>query len=235
IAGQFARSLILPAPLTPAITFVRSHHQHRRQRRSRPTSWTAIGPRRIPWGQRLDHLTVTGARLAERELPSTAARRSRRARSAAIRQHPLSNMNAGPCVPKRSFIVPMSVGPRNPPTFAILGTSATPAAAAEPVRKRVGVDQNGPYAAQCPIGTSASDKSPNLRPGRKAQPRKPAPMIANGIATCKGRSSVRSECVLFNSIKMIVIALIRAKMTPTPKLLLPVSDLMTSGDQNEYP
>jgi len=85
------------------------------------------------------------------------------------------------------------------------------------------------------MGISASDKTANLGSGRGAQPKNPTPIINNEMATCTGRSSVRSECVLFSGIKVIVNALIAARITPTPRSLLRVSDLITSGDQNEYP
>ncbi|PYJ70182.1 MAG: hypothetical protein DME76_06495 [Verrucomicrobia bacterium] len=60
-------------------------------------------------------------------------------------------------------------------------------------------------------------------------------MTNNGMAVCKGRSSVRSECALFNSMNAIVTTLIAPKMSPTPRSLLFVTDLITSGAQNEYP
>jgi hypothetical protein len=47
-------------------------------------------------------------------------------------------------VPVRVFNTPMSAGPANPPTFAIIVTRAIPAAAAGPVKNWVGIDQNGP-------------------------------------------------------------------------------------------
>ena len=101
------------------------------------------------------------------------------------------------------------------------------------MRKRVGIEKNGPYAEQCPIGTSASDKTANLGSERRAQPKNPALVISNGPATCKGRSPVRSEWALFSTMEAIVTALMAPRMHPTPRSLLLVSDLMTSGAQNE--
>src|SRR5215831_11954667 len=127
----------------------------------------------------------------------------------------------------------MSVGPKKPPRFAILTTNAIPAAAGAPARKRVGVDQNGPYAAQCPIGTSARENTAKIGCCKRAQPKNPAPETNNGIAMCRGRSSLRSEWALLNSIKTMVKALIAPRMRPTLKSLLLVRDFMTSGAQNE--
>src|SRR5206468_480596 len=162
------------------------------------------------------------------------ASRSRRASSAATIAHIASSMNADASEPVRSFNAPMSAGPTNPPTLAIVTTNAMPAAAGAPLRNRVGIDQNGPYAAQCPTGTSVNEKSANNGSRKKAQPKNPAPMTSNGTATCNGRSSVRSEWALFNTMQMIVAALIAPKIRPTSRSLLAVSDLMISGAQNEY-
>src|SRR5262249_54669523 len=144
-------------------------------------------------------------------------------------------MNAGPGVPARSSIAPMIVGPRKPPTLAIVTTNAIPAAAEAPLRNRAGMDQNGPYAAQWPTGTSASDKIASTGLESRAQPKKPAPVMNNGTATCKGRSSVRSECALLSNMHVIVNALNTPRIIPTTRSLLLVSDLITSGAQNEYP
>jgi hypothetical protein len=53
-------------------------------------------------------------------------------RSAAAIAHPPGNINAGACVPNRSFIAPMIVGPTRLPIFAIVTTMAIPAAAGAP-------------------------------------------------------------------------------------------------------
>src|SRR4029077_2274531 len=127
----------------------------------------------------------------------------------------------------------MSVGPRKPPRFAMLTTNAIPAAAGAPARKRVGVDQNGPEAEQCPIGTSARENTARMGCCKSTQPKNPAPETNNGIAMCRGRSSLRSEWALLKSIKTIVAALIAPKMRTTLKSLLLVRDFITSGDQNE--
>src|SRR5207247_4449954 len=108
-------------------------------------------------------------------------------------------------------------------------------AAAATVRNRVVMEKNEQYAEQCPIRTSASAKTATRGSHRRAQPKNPAAMINNGTATCRGRSSVRSEWALFNTIKAIVTALIALRINPTPRSLLPVSDLIISGAQNEYP
>jgi hypothetical protein len=64
--------------------------------------------------------------------------------------------------------------------LAIVTTNAMPAAAGAPVRNRVGMEKNGPYAEQWPIGTSVSDKTARTGSRKRAQPKKPAPMIDNG-------------------------------------------------------
>src|SRR5439155_19691445 len=122
-----------------------------------------------------------------------------------------------------------------PPASTIVSTSSQPAAAAAPVRNHVSKEKNEPYDKQCPNRTSPSDKTANRGSDRRAQPKNPAAMINNGTATCRGRSSVRSEWTLFNTIKAIVTALIALRINPTPRSLLPVSDLIISGAQNEYP
>src|SRR5215469_5000739 len=127
----------------------------------------------------------------------------------------------------------MIVGPTKPPTFAIVTTNAIPAAAGAPVRNRDGIDQNGPNAPQCPIGTNAKDNNAKIGSRKRAHPKNPAPEINNGTATCRGRSSVRSECALFNIMQTMVTAQIAPSITPTPRSLVSVSDLITSGAQNE--
>src|SRR5438093_10666290 len=111
----------------------------------------------------------------------------------------------------------MSVGPKNPPTFAMVTTNAIPAAAGAPVRKRVGIEKNGPYAEQCPIGTSASDKTANLGSERRSKQKNPALVISNGQDTCKGHSSVRSEWSMFSTMDAIVITLMEPWLYSMPR------------------
>src|SRR3954471_23683188 len=111
-----------------------------------------------------------------------------------------------------------------PPTFAIVTTKAVPAAAARPDSISVGIDQNGPYAEQCPIGTKARAMIPSTGEARKGQAAKPITIRTKAPATCRRRSFVRSECRLFRSIETIVAAPIADVIQPTPRLLTPVSD-----------
>src|SRR5947208_14890059 len=89
-------------------------------------------------------------------------------------------MKAGPCVPKRSFSAPMRVGPRKAPILAIVTTNAIPAAAAGPVRNRVGIEQNGPYAAQCPTGNERQGQDGQSGPGKENTTENPATVTNNG-------------------------------------------------------
>ena len=52
--------------------------------------------------------------------------------------------NAGAKLPVCSFRRPINSGPMKPPTLTIVATTASPPAAASPLRNRVGMDQNGP-------------------------------------------------------------------------------------------
>src|SRR5262249_61126037 len=102
----------------------------------------------------------------------------------------------------------MSVGPKKPPRFAILTTNAIPAAAGAPARKRVGVDQNGPYAAQGPIGTSARENTAKIGCCKRAQPKNTAPETNNGIAMGRRCSSLRSDWALLNTLTTLLKPLI---------------------------
>ena len=55
-----------------------------------------------------------------------------------------------------------------------------PAAAAGPVRNRVGIDQNGPYAAQCPTGNERQGQDGQSGLGKESTSENPAPVINNG-------------------------------------------------------
>ena len=68
-----------------------------------------------------------------------------------------------------------------------------PAAAALPVRKRVGSDQNGPRVPRSPTAAIVSAIMAGHGDVKYALAMKPSPPIAHGIAMCRKRSPVRSE------------------------------------------
>ena len=117
-------------------------------------------------------------------------------------------MNAGTCVPKRSFIAPIIVGPRNPPTFAIVTTNAIPAAAGAPVRNRVGKRPKRSVSRAVPDRNERQRQDGQNRLSQKSATKKSGAHNEQWNRYMQGRSSVRSECALFNSITMIVTALI---------------------------